>query len=67
MTDDSRAANEPPEEMADAIGRILISGDNGGIWIASSSDYPVWRYEFASAIDGLLVNWHTQTMAPQIR
>ena len=42
----------PPEEMADAIGRILISDDNGGIWIASSSDYPVWRYEFASAIDG---------------
>ena len=42
----------PPEEMAEAIGRILISGDNGGIWIASSSDYPVWRYEFASAIDG---------------
>ena len=42
----------PPEEIAEAIGQILVSDDNGGIWIASSSDYPVWRYEFASAIDG---------------
>ncbi|MBG01624.1 MAG: dehydrogenase [Acidimicrobiaceae bacterium] len=48
----ARRPMSPPEEIAEAIGQILISDDNGGIWIASSSDYPVWRYEFASAIDG---------------
>ena len=42
----------PPGEIAEAMGQILVSDDNGGVWIASSSDYPVWRYEFASAIDG---------------
>ena len=42
----------PPEDIAEAMAKILASDDTGGIWIASSSDYPVWRYEFASAIDG---------------
>ncbi len=53
--DDRRLAGRPmspPEEMAEAMGKILLSDDNGGIWIASSSDFPVWRYDFASAIDG---------------
>ncbi len=42
----------PPEDIAEAMAKILASDDTGGIWIASGSDYPVWRYEFSSAIDG---------------
>ena len=41
-----------PNEIAEAMVQILGSETTGGIWIATSPDFPVWRYEFASSMDG---------------
>jgi NAD(P)-dependent dehydrogenase (short-subunit alcohol dehydrogenase family) len=41
-----------PNEMAEATVQILESQSTGGIWIATSPDFPIWRYEFASSMDG---------------
>ncbi|MGI9624610.1 MAG: SDR family NAD(P)-dependent oxidoreductase [Acidimicrobiales bacterium] len=55
MPDDRRRAAKTmstPEEMAEGMCAVLTSGDSGGVWIASSPDLPVWRYDFAPVMDG---------------
>jgi len=55
MPDDTRLVAKTmstADEIAEAISGVLTSGDSGGVWVASSPELPVWRYEFAPATDG---------------